>query len=247
MKTGNQLIFGIRAVIEAITAGKEIEKCLIKNGLKGALFQELFSHIKNHNIPFQFVPIEKINSISRKNHQGVLAFLSEIEYQLIEEIVPALFETGKVPLLLVLDQVTDVRNLGSIARTAECAGVDAVIIPQRGSAMITPDAIKTSAGALYNLNICRVPNLLKTVQFLKESGISIIATNEREKVPYHDADYTMPLAIVMGSEEKGIDHSIMAQANSAVMIPLQGKTGSLNVSVATGIILFEVVRQRGEM
>lgn len=247
MKSKTENIFGIRACIEAIKANKEIDKVLLKKGSRGDLFYELFDLIKEKNIPFQYVPIQKLNRITQKNHQGVIAFISSIEYQNIENILPQLYEQAKVPLLLVLDKVTDVRNFGAIARTAECAGVNAIIIPLKGSALINSDAVKTSAGALHTMPVCRVGSLKETIVFLKQSGIQIVAANEKSDKYYYDVDFKLPSAIVMGAEDKGISNDILNLSDKIVKIPIVGNIESLNVSVATSIIVYEAVKQRIEV
>ncbi|MBN2636071.1 MAG: 23S rRNA (guanosine(2251)-2'-O)-methyltransferase RlmB [Prolixibacteraceae bacterium] len=240
----DDFIFGTRAVIEAINTGRLIEKILVKKGLDNELYQQLQPLIKKHQIPVQQVPIEKINRITRKNHQGVLAFVSPIEYSSIEMLLPGLFEKGKDPLILILDQITDVRNFGAIVRSAECGGVDAVIIPEKGMAKIGADAVKTSAGALHHIPICKVKNLSKTVYFLKDSGIKIIAATEKASKIYTKTNFQTPVAIVMGSEEFGISETILAIANEKVKIPVLGKIESLNVSVSAALMIYEAVRQR---
>lgn len=243
-KNTDDFIFGIRAVIEAIESGKEVEKILIKKGLGGDLFKELFDKIREYRLPFQYVPMEKINRITRKNHQGVLAFISPVTFYDLENLLPSLFEGGKNPLILVLDQVTDVRNFGAIVRTAECAGVNAVIIPEKGAARINADAVKTSAGALHFVPVCRTKDLRKSILFLKESGLKIAAATEKATTNYTQADLTAPTAIVMGSEEKGIEQQILNLADAQLQIPIHGKIESLNVSVAAGLLVYEAVRQR---
>jgi 23S rRNA (guanosine2251-2'-O)-methyltransferase len=240
----DEYIYGTRAVIEAINTGKTIEKVFIKTGLNNELYQQLLSLIRENEIPFQFVPIEKINRITRKNHQGVLAFISPIEYTNIEMLLPVLYETGKEPILLILDQITDVRNFGAITRSAECAGVQAIIIPEKGMARIGADAIKTSAGAINYVPICKVNNLLKTINYLKDSGIQIIAATEKADKIYTDGNFKCPVAIVMGSEESGISQSILNIADQKLKIPLLGSIESLNVSVSAALMMYEAVRQR---
>jgi len=237
-------IYGIRPTLEAIKAGKEFEKIFLQNGLKGDGFRDLFSLIKELEIPFQFVPVEKLNRLSRQNHQGVISYVSEITYQTIEDLVPFAFEQGRQPLFLILDRVTDVRNVGSIARTAECAGVDGLIIPARGSAQINSDAIKTSAGALYKLPVVRSQNLKDSIMFLKNSGLTIIAATEKTEKEYTMVDFNRPVALIMGSEGEGISEEYLKLTDEVIRIPLAGEIESLNVSVATGIILFETLRQR---
>lgn len=241
----SEFIFGTRAVIEAIKNNRLIEKVLIKKGLDNELFQELFHLIRENHIVFQFVPVEKINRITRKNHQGVLALISPIEYTDIEILLPGYFEQGIVPLILILDQITDVRNFGAIARSAECAGVNAIIIPAKGTARIGADAVKTSAGALYHIPVCKSDNLPKTIKFLKDSGISIIAATEKAGKLYTSVKMTQPVAIVTGSEEHGISGQILKLADEQIKIPILGKIESLNASVAASLVLYEVIRQRG--
>ncbi len=237
-------IYGIRPTIEAIKAGKELEKIFLQNGLKGDGFRELFNLIKELEIPYQFVPIEKLNRLSRQNHQGIISYVSEITYQRIEDLVPNVFEQGRMPLFLLLDRVTDVRNVGSIARTAECAGVDGLVIPARGSAQINSDAIKTSAGALYKLPVVRTQNLKETIQFLRDSGLVIVAATEKAEKEYTSVDFNRPMALIMGSEGEGISEEYLKLTDEFLRIPLMGEIESLNVSVAAGVILFETLRQR---
>jgi 23S rRNA (guanosine2251-2'-O)-methyltransferase len=243
-KEQTNFIFGIRPVIEAIKAGKEVDKLLIQNGLQGELVSELRSLIKQHNIVFQFVPPERMRKYTTKNHQGIIAFISEIEYHRVENLVPQLFEQGKNPLLLLLDRVTDVRNFGAICRTAECAGVDAVIIPARGSAQIGSDAIKTSAGALHKLPVCKEDNLKVTLLYLKESGIKIVGCTEKTTSLYTAINLKEPVCIVMGSEENGISPEYLKLCDEKAKLPLLGEIESLNVSVAAGVFLYEAIRQR---
>lgn len=239
-----EYFFGTRAVMEAIKQGRSIDRILIKKGLKSELYQELFNLIRKTNIPFQFVPVEKINRITRKNHQGILAFLSPIEFHHLEDILPGIYEYGQHPFLLILDQITDVRNFGAIIRSAECAGVHAVIIPEKGMARIGADAIKTSAGALHHLPICREKNLIEVLQLLQHSGIKTIAANEKADVQHTKTDMNLPVAVILGSEEKGISPEILKKVDIQVKIPIFGKIGSLNVSVAAAIMLYEAIRQK---
>jgi len=206
--------------------------------------QEIKKEASAFRIPFQFVPKEKLFKITRQNHQGVVALVSPVSYVELSQLLPMLFEAGKSPFLLVLDKITDVRNVGSIARSAECAGVDALIIPAKGSALLSADAVKTSAGALTRLPVCRVGSMKGTIDFLKNSGISIIGTKEGSEVTYHEVDYSIPVAIIMGSEEKGISEEILGMCDHKIGIPVLGEIQSLNVSVAAGIILYEGVKQR---
>ncbi len=243
MKKEN-FIYGIRPVIEALKSGKEIEKIMIQKGLRGEGFQQLHGLIREMEIPIQFVPLEKLDRMTRQNHQGVVAMISEITYQKIESILPTAYEQGKVPLVLVLDHITDVRNLGAIARTAECSGVDAILIPEKGSAQVNQDAVKTSAGALYKIPVCRYHSIKESITFLKNSGLKIIAATEKANSDYYEADMKQPLAVILGSEESGISAELLGMADELIQIPILGEIQSLNVSVAAGIILYEILRQR---
>ena len=244
MTQKNEMIFGLRAVIEAIQAGKEIDKILIRKDIQSELSKELFAAIKNTTVPVQKVPIGRLNRITRKNHQGVVAFISPVTYQRTEDLVPFLFEQGKTPLFIMLDGVTDVRNFGAIARTCECAGVDAIIIPSKNSVSVNADAIKTSAGALHTLPVCREHNLTGTVKYLKESGFRIVAATEKGDYDYTEANYKDPLCIIMGAEDTGVSYDNLALCDEWVKIPLFGNIESLNVSVAAGILIYEAVKQR---
>ena len=216
----NEMIFGIRAVIEAIEAGKEIDKVLIKKDMQSELAKELFAALKQ-------------------------AFISPITYQRTEDLVPFLFEQGKNPLFILLDGITDVRNFGAIARTCECAGVDAIIIPSKNSVSVNADAVKTSAGALLSLPVCRENNILSTIRFLKESGFKIIAATEKGDYDYTKADYHSPTCIIMGAEDTGVPYEHLALCDEWIKIPLFGTIESLNVSVAAGILIYKAIEQRG--
>ncbi|WP_224998085.1 23S rRNA (guanosine(2251)-2'-O)-methyltransferase RlmB [Cesiribacter sp. SM1] len=240
------LIFGTRAVLEAIRAGREIENLLVQRDLNNDLIRELKAEAAANEITYQKVPVEKLNRITRKNHQGVVCFLSPIRYAPIQEVLAHTFELGRMPLVVVLDRVTDVRNFGAIARTAECLGADAIVIPSRGSARINADAMKTSAGALNFLPVCRELNLKDTLRFLKDSGLQIVACTEKADAPIAESDLSGPVALLMGSEEDGISGEYLKLADTRALVPMLGQVGSLNVSVATAICLYEVVRQRGQ-
>ena len=244
MKSQSNMVFGAHSVIEALRSGKEIEKILLKKELMGDVLRELLKGAREHDIPYQFVPAERLDRITQKNHQGVIAYISSIEYQKLEQVIPFIYEQGKEPFILVLDHVTDVRNFGSIARTAECAGVHAIVIPDKGAAQINADALKTSSGALHTISVCRVPNLEKAVQYLSESGLKVFAASEKGAEPYDEVNYKGPVAIVMGAEDTGVSIDIIRKSNKMVRIPLFGKVESLNVAVATGLILYEVVKSR---
>jgi 23S rRNA (guanosine2251-2'-O)-methyltransferase len=204
----------------------------------------MMSLLKKHNVVYQYVPVEKLNRLTSKNHQGVVGYISSIEYSKIEKVLPMVFDAGKTPLILILDRITDVRNFGAIARTAECAGVDAIVIPARGAAQINADAIKTSTGALHKIPVCKEDNLKDVILYLRESGLQVIACTEKTTDMYYTQDYTLPVAIMMGSEEDGISPEFLKLADAHAKIPLMGKIGSLNVSVAAGVILYEAVKQR---
>jgi 23S rRNA (guanosine2251-2'-O)-methyltransferase len=241
-----EMIFGSRPILEAMLAGKTLEKIFLQRGAKNPITEEIMAEAKRYDVPVASVPIEKLNKLTRKNHQGAVAFISPITYSPLDEIVTSLFEQGKNPLLLILDRITDVRNFGSIARNAECMGVDAIIIPSRGGAQINADAMKTSAGALNVVPVCRENNLKDTIDYLKDYGVQIVACTEKTEHNLTDfaVDFVGPTAIIMGSEEDGISPEYIKRADVRLRIPLMGQIGSLNVSVATGIILYEAMSQR---
>lgn len=239
------MIFGIRAVIEAAEAGKDIDKVLVKRELSGELFRELQDVLRHYDIPMQKVPLERIDRITRKNHQGVIAFTSAVTYHKLEQIIPFLYEQGKNPFILVLDGLTDVRNFGAIARTCEVAGVDAIVIPARGSVSVNADAVKTSAGALHTIPVCRENSLKEAVTFLKNSGVKVVTATEKAAKFHTETEYTDPVAIVMGAEDVGVSNEIIRICDELVKIPQFGTIQSLNVSVAAGVMIYEVVRQRG--
>ncbi len=240
-----EMIFGIRAIIEAIDAGKTLDKILLRRDMTSTIGKELLKKLMGTTTPVQKVPVEKLNQYTDKNHQGAIAFLSPIDFCNLESIVPTLFEEGKTPLLMVLDGVTDVRNFGAIARTCACAGAHALIIGTHGSVAINGDAVKTSAGALYHLPVCKVENLQNALQYLRDSGFNVLAATEHATANYTEVDMTMPTAIVMGSEDKGIYEGNLRICSHQVRIPMSGVIESLNVSVAAGVMLYEAVRQRG--
>ncbi len=240
----SQVVFGIRAVIEAIESGKQVDKVLMKKDLGGELARELLSVTREYNVPVQRVPVERINKVTRKNHQGVIAFMAAVDYYHVDDIVPALYDEGINPLVVVLDGVTDVRNFGAIARTCECAGVNCIVIPERNSVSVNADAVKTSAGALNYLPVCRERNLVKAVQYLRDSGFKVMGASEKTDLNYTKADFTRPVAIVLGAEDTGISTDVLKLCDTLVAIPEFGQINSLNVSVAGGIMIYEVVRQR---
>lgn len=240
----DHIIYGTRAIIESIKSGREIDKVFLKKGLRNALVSELMPLLKEFQIPLQTVPVEKLDRISKKNHQGTIAFASLVSYQKIENIIPQLYEDGKNPLIIVLDRITDVGNFGAIARSAECAGAHAILIPDRGSAQVNADAMKTSAGALNLIPICRSENLKTSIEYLKDSGLQIVAATEKADQEYYSADFTIPTVIIMGSEDSGISNEYLKRSDIMLKIPILGEIESLNVSVSTALFLYEVVRQR---
>ena len=237
-------IYGIHAVQEAILSGRDIEKILVGRDSREGNIGELLFIARKSGIPCQYVPAEKLQSFTRKNHQGVVALLSPVIYQKIEHIIPQLFEGGEIPFILVLDGITDVRNLGAIARSAECAGVHALVLPARGSAQVNADAVKTSSGALNSLPVCRTMNLAGTVKFLRDSGLIIFGSSEKPGRLFIEADYSGPLALILGSEGTGISAEVLRLCNDLLYIPMFGRIASLNVSVAASLLVYEVIRQR---
>lgn len=242
--SNKEVVIGIRAVKEAVMNGEDIDKVMINKALRGEGFNELLNTLREHQVPFQFVPIQKIDHISKKNHQGVVAFTSPITLHKFEDVVQRVFEEGEVPLLFILDNVTDIRNFGAISRTAECAGAHGIIIPEKGSARISSEAIKSSAGALFHIPVCRVQKLKETIDTLRSSGIQVVAATEKAAELYYNVDMTIPTAIILGSEEQGIHPDILKIVDHLVRIPIKGKIESLNVAVAGAIMAFEAVRQR---
>jgi 23S rRNA (guanosine2251-2'-O)-methyltransferase len=242
-KEAKDIIFGIRAVIEAIRAGREINKILIQKGMQKELFYELKAEIAGKDFNLQFVPVEKLNKLTQQNHQGVIAFISPVEYQKIETLVDAFIEKDQKPCILFLDRLTDVRNFGAIARTAECLGVDAIVIPSRSSVSVTPDAIKTSAGALHKIPVCKSDNLKDSLFYLQQSGLRIVAATEKTSVPLYEVNLRGGVAIIMGSEEDGVSNDILNMADIKAKIPMRGTISSMNVGVSAGIILYERLRQ----
>jgi len=237
-------IFGLRPVIEAVKAGKQIDRLLIKQGLQGALYHELMLEVRKHNIAYQIVPLERIELVTRKNHQGVLAWLSLIEFQSISNLLPMIFEKGEDPLIIALDSVSDVRNFGAIVRSADCLGAHAVLIPEKGSARITADAIKTSAGALHSFPVCREKSMVRSIEYMKESGLKVITAIEKSGSDVSKLILKGPMVLILGSEDKGISRELITLSDHQVRIPMTGNIGSLNVSVAAGILLYEITRQR---
>ncbi len=237
-------IIGMRPVMEAVMAGKKIDKVFLKSGMGGDLFAELVALLREHNIAFQFVPVQRLEKISHGRHQGVIAQLSSIDYVPLEEAVENAFKSGDAPVFVLLDGISDVRNLGAIARSAECAKASAIVVPARGGALVTPDSVKASAGALVRMNISKVSNLKEAIYYLKDAGFKVVAATEKGDEMIYNVDFRGATAIVMGSEGKGISPAVLALCDVRCRIPMLGEIGSLNVSVATSIVLFEAVRQR---
>ena len=238
-------IFGIRAVIEAIEAGKQIDKLLIKKDLHGPLADELAGVLRQYGILSQRVPADRLNRITMKNHQGVIALVSPVTYHRLDNLLPSLYEEGRNPFIIALDGLTDTRNFGAIGRTADCSGVDGIVIPERNSVSVTPDAVKTSAGGLFYVPVCRERDIVTAVRLLRDSGVKVVGATEKGAVNYTDIDYTGPVAVVMGSEDTGISDDVLRLCDELAAIPILGKIGSLNVSVAAGILMYEAIRQRG--
>ncbi|HLU86466.1 MAG TPA: 23S rRNA (guanosine(2251)-2'-O)-methyltransferase RlmB [Taishania sp.] len=242
-KEDKDIIFGVRAVIEAIKAEREINKILIQKGINKDLFFELKEALKGKDLNLQYVPSQKLDSLTQNNHQGVIAYVSPVEYGNIEELVDKLLTEGKKVNILVLDRITDVRNFGGIARTAECQGVDAILIPSKGSALVTSDAIKTSAGALNRIKVCKTDDLKNSLFYLQQSGIRIIACTEKAKSNLYETNLRGSVAIIMGNEESGITKDLINMSDIATKIPMRGEIQSLNVGVAAGMVLYEKTRQ----
>jgi 23S rRNA (guanosine2251-2'-O)-methyltransferase len=240
----SNMIYGIRAVIEAIDAGKDLERIFIQKDLKGELIRELLQRLPNTQSPVSRVPVERLKKFTTKNHQGVVAFASPVKHHQIEEVIAQVFERGEIPFVLLLDRITDVRNFGAIARTAEASGVHAIVIPMKYSAQVNPDAMKTSAGALAKIPVCRVEDILGAAKYLQSSGLELVACSEKGKTPLHTATLDGPLALILGSEEDGVSIELMAQSNEQCFIPMAGSIASLNVSAAGAIFMYEALRQR---
>lgn len=237
-------IYGLRALIEAINSGKSIDKVFMQKGLRGELFQELEALLRKERINTSYVPVEKLNRLTNNNHQGAVATISPIEFHDLDNLVLSVIESGKIPLFLLLDQISDVRNFGAIIRTAECTGVDAIIVQKKGGAPVNGDTIKTSAGAVFKVPLCKVDHIKDAMFHLQASGIKIIAATEKTEKTIYDISFKEPCAIIMGSEGKGINPSVLKLADEKAKLPLLGEIESLNVSVACGAFLYEAVRQR---
>lgn len=237
-------IFGIRAIIEAIQAGKEVDKVFLQKDAQGELMKDLMKVMKRNNVNFSYVPVEKLNRLTPSNHQGAVATIAPISFQNLETLVEEVLESGKTPLFLILDQISDARNFGAIIRTAECTGVSGIIVQKAGAAPVNGDTVKTSAGAVFNVPICRVEHIKDAIFFLQGSGIKTLAATEKTDSNIYDLSLNEPLAIIMGSEDRGINPSVLKIVDEKAKLPMFGTIGSLNVSVACGAFLYETVRQR---
>lgn len=238
------LIFGIRAIIEAIHAGKEVDKVFIQKDAQGDLMQDLMKTMKKNSINFSYVPVEKLNRLTSNNHQGAVATIAPISFVSLEAMVEKVIESGKKPLFLILDQLSDARNFGAIIRTAECTGVDGIIVQKQGSAPVNGDTVKTSAGAVFNVPICKVDHIKDAIFYLQGSGIKTVAATEKTEQNIYDIDFNEPVAIIMGSEDRGVNPSVLKIVDEKAKLPMFGTIGSLNVSVACGAFLYETIRQR---
>ena len=242
-KTQNrqQVIYGLRPVIEALASGQQVERVLIQNGLNSSLLNELRTKLKEHDIPFQYVPVEKLNKMTTGNHQGVVATIAAVKYR---NFVDVLENQDSPALIVLLDHITDVRNMGAIARTAECTGVAAIVVPDHGSAAINEDAIKTSSGALLRLPVCREQNLKTVVNLAKQYGYQVVAATEKGAVHYREVDFHQPTLLIMGNEETGISSELLKMSDVRAKLPIVGEVASLNVSVAAGVFMYEALEQR---
>ena len=243
MNSKQQTVYGLRPVIEAIDSGAHIERILIQSGLGGPLLNELKSRIRDNGLPFQYVPVEKLNKLTTGNHQGVVATIAAVQYSSFADILEQL-STQQSPLVVLLDHITDVRNMGAIARTAECTGVSALVVPDHGSAAMNEDAVKTSSGALLRLPVCREQNLKTVVNLARQYGFQIVASTEKGAVHYRDVDFCQPTLLIMGNEEMGISSELLKMSDVRAKLPIVGEVSSLNVSVAAGVMMYESLEQR---
>ena len=241
VKNKQQIVYGLRPVIEALSSGQQVERVLVQNGLNSSLLNELRACLKEHDTPFQYVPVEKLNKMTTGNHQGVVAIIAAVKYHSFMDLVETIPEAATV---VMLDHITDVRNMGAIARTAECTGVAALIVPDHGSAAINEDAIKTSSGALLRLPVCREQNLKTVVNLAKQYGYQVVAATEKGAVHYREVDYRQPTLLIMGNEETGISPDLLKMSDIRAKLPIVGEVASLNVSVAAGVFMYEALEQR---
>jgi 23S rRNA (guanosine2251-2'-O)-methyltransferase len=238
------MIYGTRAVMEAVIAGKEFDRLFVQKNIDNVLSAELLDLLRKHSIQYSKVPVEKLNRLTRKNHQGIVGFISAISYSSLDNVVSSAYAAGESPLILILDRITDVRNFGAICRSAECAGVHAIVVPIKGSAQVNSDAMKTSAGALNYIPVCRENSLENAIRFLQDNGLRVVACTEKTDTTIYKIDLSGPLAIILGSEEDGIMPQLLKKADALGRVPMSGRISSLNVSVAAGILVFEALRQR---
>lgn len=241
IQSKQQIIYGLRPVIEALAGGQQVERVLLQNGLNSSLLNELRTKLKENDVPFQYVPVEKLNKMTTGNHQGVVATIAAVKYHSFVDILESLENPG---LLLLLDHITDVRNMGAIARTAECTGVTALVVPDHGSAAINEDAVKTSSGALLRVPVCREQNLKTVVNLAKQYGYQIVASTEKGAVHYREVDFHQPTLLIMGNEETGISPELLKMSDVRAKLPILGEVQSLNVSVAAGVMMYEALEQR---
>ena len=240
------LLFGIYPVIEALKAKQTIDKAYVQKGLQSPKIDAIVADLEALNTTISYVPLEKMEKLCRSNHQGIILISSPIEFVALETMVEAVLESEKTPLFLILDQISDVRNFGAILRTAECTGVDGVIIQKKGGAPVSGDTVKTSAGAIFNIPICKVDHIKDAIYYLQGSGITTIAATEKTQDTIYNLELNEPMAIVMGSEGLGVSKSVLSIVDKKASLPLLGAINSLNVSVACGALLYEVVRQRSK-
>lgn len=238
------MIFGRHPIVDALQAGAQLDKIFLQQGVTGDFEKEVRKLCKEHDVPLQYVPKERLNNLTKGNHQGIVGYLALLDYARLDNVVPGIFETGETPLILLLDRITDVRNLGAIARSAEVCGAHAIVVPKMGSALINADAIKTSAGALTRMPVCRENSLVTAVEYLQHSGVSVMASDLKAQKHIFDADLASATALILGSEDEGIHPSLLDRVDDRFLIPQKGTTDSFNVSVAAGIMLYEATRQR---
>lgn len=244
IQSKQQIIYGLRPVIEAFAGGQQVERVLLQNGLNSSLLNELRTKLKERDVPFQYVPVEKLNKMTSGNHQGVVATIAAVKYHNVVDILENPVDLENPGLLLLLDHITDVRNMGAIARTAECTGVAALVVPDHGSAAINEDAVKTSSGALLRVPVCREQNLKTVVNLAKQYGYQIVASTEKGAMHYREVDFRQPTMLIMGNEETGISPELLKMSDVRAKLPILGEVQSLNVSVAAGVMLYEVLEQR---
>lgn len=245
-KSVGQLVYGLRPVIEAIVSGQQVERVLLQNGLNSSLLNELRTRMKEHDVPFQYVPVEKLNKMTSGNHQGVVATIAAVKYHGFMDLLDNQENHKSPALILLLDHITDVRNMGAIARTAECTGVAALVVPDRGSAAMNEDAIKTSSGALLRLPVCREQNLKTVINLAKQYGYQVVAATEKGAVHYREVDFHQPTLLIMGNEETGISPELLKMSDVRAKLPIVGEVASLNVSVAAGVFMYEALEQRSK-